>query len=173
MIVAAYPVAVSWVASTSSLQHYYQAYGQAGSDTTEDIIIPAIDGIECDTVEHLTFHTHTQLNITINNQSYAIPAGIGIVQDYCIYWLHTHDDSGLIHIESPVKREFTLGQFLSIWNKFNSSDAVVQNLTDNRIGGDLTVYVNGSQMSNNNNSTDYRDLELKDRGNISLIISHS
>jgi hypothetical protein len=155
MIVAAYPIAGPLMA-TGSLQYYYHAYGQAASDTT---------------VEHLTFHIHTQLNVTINNQSYRIPAGIGIVQGYCIYWLHTHDDSGWIHIESPVKREFTIGQFLSIWNKFNSSDAVVQNLTDNSIVGNLTVYVNGTQMSNN--STDYRDLELKDRGNISLIISHS
>jgi hypothetical protein len=170
MIVAAYPIAGPLMA-TGSLQYYYHAYGQAASDTTKDLVIPAIDGIECDTVEHLTFHIHTQLNITINNQSYRIPAGIGIVQGYCIYWLHTHDDSGWIHIESPVKREFTIGQFLSIWNKFNSSDAVVQNLTDNSIVGNLTVYVNGTQMSNN--STDYRDLELKDRGNISLIISHS
>ena len=154
----------------NSLQQYYQAFGQAieGMDSNN---LPAIDGIECDRVEHLTFHTHTQLNMTINNQSYSVPAGIGIIQDYCIYWLHTHDNSGLIHIESPIQREFTLGQFLRIWNKFNSSDLLVQNIADNNITGTLMVYVNGTQMIANN-SMDYRDLALKDGSNISLIISH-
>ncbi|MGH9989380.1 MAG: hypothetical protein ACREAS_02995, partial [Nitrososphaera sp.] len=145
----------------------YQAFGQAieGMDSNN---LPAIDGIECDRVEHLTFHTHTQLNMTINNQSYSVPAGIGIIQDYCIYWLHTHDNSGLIHIESPIQREFSLGQFLRIWNKFNSSDTVLQNITNNNVNGTLLVYINGTQMNNN---TDYRDVALKDGSNISLIIS--
>lgn len=29
--------------------------------------------------------------------------------------LHTHDESGTIHIESVVNRDYTLGEFLSIW----------------------------------------------------------
>jgi hypothetical protein len=29
--------------------------------------------------------------------------------------LHTHDNSGLIHVESNTVRDFTLGEFLSIW----------------------------------------------------------
>src|SRR5215218_6706603 len=98
----------------------------------------------------------TQFNITINNQSYPIPAGIGIVPNNCIYWMHTHDDSGLIHIESPVKKEFTLGQFLDIWNRFNSSDTVVQNITNDNVNGTLLVYIKGTQMNNN---TDYRNIE--------------
>ena len=100
--------------------------------------------------------------------SYPIPAGIGIIPNNCIYWMHTHDESGLIHIESPIKKEFTLGQFLDIWNRFNSSDTVVQYIKNNNINGTILVYINGTQMNNN---TDYRDIELKDRGNISLIIS--
>jgi hypothetical protein len=82
--------------------------------------------------------------------------------------MHTHDDSGLIHIESPIKKEFTLGQFLDIWNRFNSLDTVVQYITNNNINGTILVYINGTQM---NNSTDHRDIELKDRGNITLTIS--
>jgi hypothetical protein len=167
IIIVSHPLI--FLMGANSLQQYYQAFGQAieGMDSNN---LPAIDGIECDRVEHLTFHTHTQLNMTINNQSYSVPAGIGIIQDYCIYWLHTHDNSGLIHIESPIQREFTLGQFLRIWNKFNSSDLLVQNIADNNITGTLMVYVNGTQMIANN-SMDYRDLALKDGSNVSLIIS--
>lgn len=29
--------------------------------------------------------------------------------------LHTHDDSGILHVESTVKRDYTLGEFLKTW----------------------------------------------------------
>ena len=29
--------------------------------------------------------------------------------------LHTHDRSGVIHIESPTTRDYTLGQFFGVW----------------------------------------------------------
>jgi sulfur carrier protein ThiS len=29
--------------------------------------------------------------------------------------LHTHDNSGVIHVESTVNRDYTLGEFLKIW----------------------------------------------------------
>jgi len=163
IILIAYPfMALMGANSTQNLQ----AFGQA-TDAMNDN--PIIDGIECLRAEQLAFHIHAKLNITINNESYPIPAGIGIIPNNCIYWLHTHDVSGIIHIESPVEKEFTLGQFLRIWNKFNSSDIIVQNITNNNINGTVVVYINGTQMNNN---TDYRDLELKDQGRISLMISH-
>ena len=65
--------------------------------------------IGCHSEEHFEFHIHTKLDIMIDNQLYPIPANIGIIPEHCIYWLHTHDISGLIHIESPIKRNFTLG----------------------------------------------------------------
>jgi hypothetical protein len=162
-IIVAYPLMS--LMSEGSIRHFH-AYGQTANFPNDDLLI--IDGIECAEAEQFAFHIHTQFNITINNQSYPIPAGIGIIPNNCIYWMHTHDESGLIHIESPIKKEFTLGQFLDIWNRFNSSDTVVQYITNNNINGTILVYINGTQM---NNSTDHRDIELKDRGNITLIIS--
>jgi hypothetical protein len=29
--------------------------------------------------------------------------------------LHTHDTSGIIHVESPTVRSFTLGEFVDLW----------------------------------------------------------
>jgi hypothetical protein len=29
--------------------------------------------------------------------------------------MHTHDESGIIHIEAPKKRAFTLAQFFDLW----------------------------------------------------------
>ena len=162
-IIIAYPLMS--LMSEGSIRHFH-VYGQTADSINDDLL--TIDGIECAEAEQFAFHIHTQFNITINNQSYPIPAGIGIIPNNCIYWMHTHDESGLIHIESPIKKEFTLGQFLDIWNRFKSSDTVVQYITNNNINGTILVYINGTQM---NNSTDQRDIELKDRGNITLIIS--
>src|SRR4051812_3384870 len=69
-----------------------------------------IDGIRCESLEGSAFHIHAKLDIFINGQNYTLPASIGITDD-CLYWMHTHDESGIIHIESPIQKTFTLGQF--------------------------------------------------------------
>lgn len=164
-MIISYPLVA--LISTSSSQYHHRAYGQT-TDSMNNTLL-TIEGIECARTEQLAFHIHTQLNITINNQSYPVPAGIGIIPNNCIFWLHTHDDSGIIHIESPIEREFTLGQFLRIWNGLNSSDVVVQNLMDNTVNGTLSVYLDNMHVNTNN--IDYRDLVLRDQSQISLIIS--
>jgi hypothetical protein len=76
-----------------------------------------IDGITCDKAEHFVSHIHTHLDIFINGKESVVPSNIGIIPDNCIYWLHTHDDTGIIHIESPDDRSFTLGQFFDVWRQ--------------------------------------------------------
>ena len=44
----------------------------------------------------------------------------------CIYWLHTHAPDGVIHIESPTQRIYTLGNFFDEWR---------QPLSANQVGG--------------------------------------
>src|SRR5207253_11291275 len=44
------------------------------------------------------------------------------------YPLHTHDDSGLIHMESLVVRNFTLQDFFAIWNTTPSGQAALATL---------------------------------------------
>ncbi len=75
-----------------------------------------IDGIHCDRQEGAAEHVHAALRLYDRGRAVTIPASIGIPQGgYCLYWLHTHNADGIIHIESPVKRSFTLGQFFDIW----------------------------------------------------------
>ena len=124
---------------------------------------PIIDGIKCDTSEHFNFHYHAHLDIVINGMSYVIPAGIGIHPPHCIYWLHTHDISGIIHVESPDNRTFTLGEFFDIWKmKFNNTQ-----LFEYKVGDDdkkLSVYVNGTLMDNQ-----YRDVPIHNHDVIAII----
>ncbi len=75
-----------------------------------------IDGIGCDAAEGVAMHVHAHLQLFDRGRRLELPANIGIpMSGNCLYWLHTHAPDGIIHIESPVKRPFTLGQFFDIW----------------------------------------------------------
>jgi hypothetical protein len=45
------------------------------------------------------------------------PHGPFIAAGTCFYWLHTHAADGIIHIESPVQRTYTLGDFFDEWGQ--------------------------------------------------------
>jgi hypothetical protein len=126
-----------------------------------------IDGIQCNASEQLVFHNHAHLDIYVNGQRYKVTSQIGIVPGKCIYWLHTHDDSGIIHIESPVARNFTLGQFFDIWKaKFNNPQAF--NNIFNKTGNDNIpqIYKNGNKLPSGIN---YRDIKLDEHDEIALV----
>lgn len=75
-----------------------------------------VDGIHCDRQEGAVEHIHVSLQLFDRGRGVAVPANIGIPQGVgCLYWIHTHSGDGFIHIESPVKRSFTLGEFFDIW----------------------------------------------------------
>ena len=44
--------------------------------------------------------------------------------------LHTHDDSGTIHVESNTIRNYTLGQFLDNWGGLNVTGKTVKATMD-------------------------------------------
>lgn len=122
-----------------------------------------IDGIQCNNVEQLVSHIHAHLDIFINGQPYTIPSQIGIT-DKCFYWLHTHDESGVIHIESPVAKDYTIGQFFDIWNKKFSNTQILDNIVNGK--NTLNVYVNGNKV---NAGVNYRDIKLKAHDEIAVV----
>lgn len=79
----------------------------------------------------LVIHMHVTLRIVINGEQVAIPKYIGMdpslyhtheldkygIKNPRTYPLHTHDFSGVIHIESTEIRTFTLGQFFDVWGQ--------------------------------------------------------
>jgi hypothetical protein len=61
-------------------------------------------------------HIHQHLDVVVNGDGYPIPAGIGIDRrERFVSPLHTHDFSGIVHVESPTVRTFTLGQLFDVW----------------------------------------------------------
>jgi hypothetical protein len=135
------------------------------SNNNNSRIIPTnISGITCDKVEHLVYHNHTKLILKFQNETYNIPAGIGIIPNDCIFWLHTHDDSGIIHIESPIKTAFSLDQFLKVWNIFDNS-SFIKNILKNDITANVSmISENGSQIRSDN----YKNIILENNAIITV-----
>jgi hypothetical protein len=59
---------------------------------------------------------HPFLTIVINGQQQTIPAEIGIEASGNLP-IHTHDSSGIIHIESTKVLPFRLRDFFTIWGQ--------------------------------------------------------
>ncbi|MFD0328188.1 hypothetical protein ACFQZC_08120 [Streptacidiphilus monticola] len=73
-------------------------------------------GLPMLSTEGTVLHLHTHLDVYVDGKQVQVPAEIGIDQaTQQISPLHSHDTSGVIHIESPEKKDFTLGQFLKEW----------------------------------------------------------
>jgi len=117
---------------------------------------PPVDGISCDTLEQSASHYHAHLSVYVNGQHVALAAQIGIAPDgSCFYWLHTHTNDGIIHIEAPPQHTFTLGNFLDIWGqKFINQNYASQ--LDQPGGPDWKIWVNGQPVDG-----DFHSIVLK------------
>jgi len=95
---------------------------QPQTETIVNASYPPVDSIYCDSLEQLAYHIHAHLSIYINGTLSPIPQNMGIASDgSCYYWLHTHDTTGVIHIESPTQKDYTLGNFFDEWSTNFSS----------------------------------------------------
>ncbi len=114
-----------------------------------------VDGIQCAPIEQLAYHIHAHLQVFVDGQPRALPAAIGLLgpvaqqtqvglfygAQRCYYWLHTHATDGVIHIESPTARIYSLGDFFDEWN---------QPLSAGQVGpatGKVTAFVNGKRWT--------------------------
>jgi hypothetical protein len=120
----------------------------ASASTTQPT---AVDGIQCKPSEQLAYHIHAHLAVFDNGRLYALPGGIGIpgsqdeqsqygpvaVGGQCYFWLHTHTADGVIHIESPLRSIFTLGDFFDVWRQPLTADRIAS------LHGKVSAFVNG------------------------------
>ena len=127
-----------------------------------------VDGIACDTTTPVQ-HIHVHLTLIANGQQRAIPIAVGvgnpfIIQNFvvaagCYYWLHTHDATGIVHIEAPVTTTFNLGQFFDIWGQPLSSGNVAG------LTGTVTAYVDSTLYTG-----DLAAIDFQEHRQITLIV---
>jgi len=156
----------------SALGHLAKA-GSPGSNGSEGVPVPSapplapagspqpgqsVDGIQCQTGEQTLFHVHSHLTVFVDGKPRQIPYGVGVApprqvqrtaagpfvaSGACFSWLHTHAADGIVHIESPIKRQYTLGNFFDVWG---------QPLGPNQVGpahGPVTAFYNGQHYIGN------------------------
>ena len=118
-MIAAITVVVTGIAATFVLLS-----GGSGSK-----VIATVDGVVCESGERLNYHVHTHLALIMEGQETPVPSDIGIRPD-CLFWLHTHSPNGILHVEAPERRDFTLGQFFAVWGEPLSGTQVLDKTVD-------------------------------------------
>ena len=111
-------------------------------------------GAQC--VQHsnsLSMHIHPVIEIYLEGEKAAIPANIGI-DPTCMKAVHTHDESGTIHIESPQFNDFKLADFFENWGVPFTKDQILDKTVDDTHTISLTV--------DGQPSEDYENLIMRD-----------
>ncbi len=132
-----------------------------------------IDGIACGSLEQLAYHIHQHLTLYRNGQPVPVPSEIGIPgrenNAQCFYWIHVHNFTpDMIHVESPVRKTFHLGNFFDIWHATRNDaaptgDQYVQELVAAARHHEVTVFLNGKRWRGS-----YRTVPLRDHGVITV-----
>jgi hypothetical protein len=141
------------------------AAAKQSADTPKGGHGQAVDGIECATSEYATLHVHPHLALFYKGTQVQIPALVGISPTSgggCLYWLHTHDATGLIHVEAPQLSptggtDYNLGMFFDIWGQTLNATNVAG------LSGPVTAFLNGEKFSG-----DPRLIPLKSHNQITL-----
>jgi len=109
-------------------------------------------------------HVHPYLSISVEGTNVTVPTGVGFLKSgSCLEEMHTHDSSGIIHIElsqADANANYTLSDFFRVWNatyptvKINGTSHPVTFSNDEIFGyrADAThkvlVLVDGKVVSN-------------------------
>jgi hypothetical protein len=91
------------------------------------------------------FHIHAQLHVYAKGKPVQVPAEIGLDEATGTSSpLHTHDTTGVIHMEADRTYSFTLGQFFAVWGvRFSKSQLGSFKTHD---GETVQVYANGKPV---------------------------
>lgn len=87
------------------------------------------------------YHIHPRLTLRILGEERKVPANIGITLGECERVLHTHDDTGELHIEPNGPIELTLGDFFELWGESFSRERLLDRATDET--HEIVLTVNG------------------------------
>jgi hypothetical protein len=73
-------------------------------------------GLDPLTAEGQVLHIHQHLDLFDAGRHLTVPANVGIdASGRYLAALHTHDTTGIMHVESPTVVSYTLGQFFAVW----------------------------------------------------------
>ncbi len=129
---------IAAIVATLAVASYELNKTQTDSDK-----VSMIDDIKCDKSQSSNFHMNAHVDVFVGGRLQEIPAEIGIINNTCRYWIYTQDASGIMHIDSPIVKQFTLSQFFDVWKATSSVPPI----------GTPAIYINGQETSSTLNET--------------------
>jgi hypothetical protein len=139
--------------------------------------------IPCDPTEYLNdYHIHAYVGVIYKGRQIAVPDAIGMVHPGpeqngyittagCYYFIHTHDASGMIHLEfpnnlPPSATPYTFASFLKIWGvKYTKTNF-------GRFRGTVRVFVGNVPSLGQTKVTSYAPLQKATMLSTTPIRSH-
>jgi len=91
-------------------------------------------------------HIHQHLDLYLNGKHVAVPANVGIGGGYSFFSpLHTHDRTGILHVESRTQTVYTLRQFFGVWGVRLSAQCIGDYCAGR--GRTLEAFVDGERVT--------------------------
>ncbi len=109
-------------------------------ETPQEILTSREVALSCTTDMATEYHIHVELKIFINGQEVETPENLGI-RPTCMNAIHAHNKKNILHVESPVKMDFSLGDFFAVWGKDFSSTKLLDSVVTDQ--SEIKVTVNG------------------------------
>jgi hypothetical protein len=128
-----------------------------------------IDQAGCDVSMSNNYHIHVFVGLYVNGSEYALPTGVGAADPkspanntqyatQCWYYTHTHDETGVIHIEDPnlgtldsppTDSHYTIKTFFDVWG------ITVNSFQFGQFQGPVEVFTSGQQYRGGGGSNSY------------------
>lgn len=109
---------------------------------------------------NLAVHIHPYVEIEILGEKQLIPAEFGHTGDM-MRVIHTHDNTGKLHVESPTPHQFYLEDFFAVWGRTFNESCIFEYCVDEE--HELSVFVNGEKDER------YGTIPLKDGDRIKIL----
>ncbi|PZS01053.1 MAG: hypothetical protein DLM70_12730 [Chloroflexi bacterium] len=110
--------AVVVLAAVGVFAHGVFGSGTSARSSASSSQNPVIDGVHCGATEGTAYHQHAHLTLFDAGKPVTVPRGLGLgLGQTCLYWVHTHDASGVIHMEAPVGLTPALKTVFDIWGE--------------------------------------------------------
>jgi hypothetical protein len=172
VVVAALAVGTAWAIIKQNRPKPLPTPAAKGSDTalppwpvpTDPVAGARTAGLDVRPMEGTARHFHAHLDIIVNGKPVPVPANLGVDPDQqAMSELHTHDATGVLHIEAPTtNKRYTLGQLFDEWQVKLSATGVGGLKNDAK--NTLTAYVDGKKQTG-----DPASIELTKHREIALV----
>ena len=119
--------------------------------------------LECLDHSGLARHDHVTLQIFIDGSPYTIESAIGIQTDICngnenyMHTIHTHDDTGRLHVELNEAGNISLGVFFDIWGYHFDSTGIFDHRANETHEMAMYVHASNENATEENRVTSFDD----------------